>query len=146
MDTSYRFSSWFLVNWSRAGLVLAVFLLALLPFFWRGMSGAAFLAFLGLLIYIVHQYEEHATGAFKAYVNGELAKGRELLTDRSILWINIFCVWVVDLIVIYLAAYVRPALGLIAIYLTLFNGALHIGFALARRQYNPGLWTSLILF
>jgi len=146
MNTSFSFNPWFLTNWSRAGLVLAVVLLTLLPFLAQGMTLVAFLTFLQLPIYLFHQYEEHAKGAFKAYINRELGKGKEILTDQAIVWINIGGVWLIDLIALYLAQYINPSLGLIAIYLTVVNGVLHTLISIITRRYNPGLWTSLILF
>lgn len=142
----YRFTSWFVANWSRAGLPAAIILLALSPFLFAGMKLPLFLVWLQLPIYMVHQYEEHAHGAFQAYINRKLAGGKDALTTTAIFWINVLGVWALDLAVLYLAAGVGLWLGLIAIYLTLVNGLLHIGMALLTRQYNPGLWTSLVLF
>ncbi len=51
-----------------------------------------------------------------------------------------------DLAAIYLTRYRKPALGLAAPYLAIVNGLLHIGGALHGRRYNPGLWTSILLF
>lgn len=147
IDRSYRFAPWFLENWSRMAPPAALLLLALSPLLlYHGLSLALYLVFLQLPVYMLHQYEEHAHGAFRAYINQFVAGGRDALTNTAIFWINIGGVWVMDLIVLYLAVYITPALGLIAVYLTLLNGLLHIGMALGARRYNPGLWTSLVLF
>jgi hypothetical protein len=95
---------------------------------------------------MLHQYEEHAQGKFKDFINHMLGGGKEILGDQAIFWINILLVWVLDLCVLYIAYYVNLALGLIAAYLTVFNGLLHIVMAIALRRYNPGLWTSIVLF
>jgi hypothetical protein len=55
-------------------------------------------------------------------------------------------VWGIDLASLSLAVLVNPALGLIAAYLPLVNAIGHIAPAVKRRSYNPGLWTSLLLF
>lgn len=142
----YRFTAWFRTNWSRAGIPAAIILLALSPFLLRGLSLALFLVFLQLPVYMLHQYEEHGHGAFRAFVNHMMGKDRDILTDNAIFWINVLGVWVVDLFALYLAVYVNVSLGLFAIYLTLVNAALHIVMSLALRRYNPGLWTSIVLF
>ncbi len=142
----YSFPNWFLHNWSRAALPLGTILLLLAPFMRNGMSAPVFLTFLLLPLYMIHQYEEHAHGRFKDFVNAMLAHGQEKITDVPIFWVNIIGVWVIDLAVLYGAAYVRPALGLIAAYSTVVNGLLHVVMAIRQRRYNPGLWTSALLF
>lgn len=47
---------------------------------------------------------------------------------------------------LYLAAFVNPALALAAFYLPIVNALTHIREAVARREYNPGLCTSVVLF
>jgi hypothetical protein len=142
----YRFTAWFLANWSRAGLPAGAILLALSPLLFAWLPLPVFLIYFQLPIYMLHQYEEHAHGAFQAYINRELAGGKDALTLPAIFWINVLCVWALDLAVLYLAAGVSLWLGLIAIYLPLVNAVIHIVMALVKRQYNPGLWTSLVLF
>ncbi len=146
IDRSYRLAPWFLENWSRAGLPAGALLLAVSPFLYRGLTLPLFFVFLQLPMYMLHQYEEHARGAFRVFINHELGGDRDVLTNSAILWINVVGVWGVDLIVLYLAAYVSPALGLIAVYLTVLNAFLHLVMAIVMRRYNPGLWTSLVLF
>lgn len=146
-DQPYRFAPWFVANWSRMAPVAALLLLALTPFLlFHGLTLGLYLVFLLLPVYMVHQYEEHAHGAFRAFVNQHMGGGRDILTNLAILWINVGEVWFLYLVVLYLAVYVNPALGLIAAYLMLVNGLIHIGVALAMRRYNPGLWTSILLF
>ena len=146
IDRSYRFAPWFLENWSRAGLPAGMLLMAISPLLFRGLTLPLFLVFLQLPIYMLHQYEEHARGAFRAFINHEIGGDRDVLTNAAIFWINVPGLWIVDLAVLYLAVYVSPALGLIAVYLTALNGLLHLGMAIAMRRYNPGLWTSAVLF
>lgn len=142
----YHFTTWFLGNWSRVALPAAFILLALSQYVFARMTLALFLVWLQLPVYMLHQYEEHAHGAFQAYINQEMAGGRDALTLPAIFWINLLGVWVLDIAVFYLAADVSLWFGLVAIYLMLVNAVLHIVMALLRRQYNPGLWTSLVLF
>ena len=121
-------------------------LLLLSPLLLVKLSLGLFLVFLQLPIYMLHQYEEHSQGEFKAYVNKFIADGAEVLTDRDIFYINILLVWMLDVVVLYLANYINLAYGLIAVYLTVLNGIFHIGMGIMKREYNPGLWTSIFMF
>ncbi len=143
---SYNFPQWFLHQWSRAALPLAVILLLLSPFLVNTMSSAAFLAYLLLPLYMIHQYEEHAHGEFKNFVNRMLAHGQEKVTDVPIFWVNIGGVWIVFMLVLYGANYVHPALALITAYTTVVNGLSHLVIGIRQRRYNPGLATSVLLF
>jgi hypothetical protein len=136
---------WLVREWPYAAIFTAVFLLLLLPFV--GTQGLAFaLIYLQLPLYMIHQLEEHDRDRFRQFFNQVLAGGREGLTPMSVFIINSVGVWGIDLLAIYLAFYVNLAWGLIAIYLPLLNAVSHIGMALALRRYNPGLWTSILLF
>jgi hypothetical protein len=142
------FRTWFVrdTNWSRTALPLASGLLAVAPLVRRRLGRGPFLVYLQLPAYMLHQYEEHAHGAFKAYVQRVLAGPETSVTDGTIFWINIAGVWGVDLGALYLARFVNRAFGLIPPYLAVINGLTHTAMALKRREYNPGLWTSLALF
>lgn len=133
-------------HWPAAAIFCAVFLLAVLPVLALSASLALTLVFVQLPIYMLHQWEEHRGDLFRQYINRTIGGGREALTPAATFWINSLGVWGVDLLALYLAAFVRPGAGLVAAYLTLFNSLLHIGPALARREYNPGLLTALLLF
>lgn len=133
-------------QWPAASLFAAVFLLALLPLF-AGSAGAALaLVFVQLPIYLLHQWEEHTGDRFRRYVNRALGGGRELLPPGLTFSINCLGVWAVDLAALYLAWAVAPAAGLVAGYLALVNAVVHITQAVARREYNPGLVTAVVLF
>jgi hypothetical protein len=146
MNNTQGFFDWAVQNWARAALPVGVLLLLLSPFIKKGVSPEAFFAFLLLPIYMIHQYEEHAHGEFKAFVTGVVGGGREVLTDTAIFWINVLAVWVLGLIVVYLTVFVRGEFGLFAGYLTAFNGLLHGAAGVVLRRYNPGILTSLLFF
>lgn len=146
MTQPYRFSTWFLHTWPRTTLPIAAFLLLLCPVALAATGTLTFLIYLQSIVYIVHQYEEHAEGQFKKYANLMFGNGREVLGDVAIFWTNIGGVWCVDLAAFYAAYYFKPAAGLAAVYLSLVNGVIHIAGALRSRSYNPGLWTAIILF
>jgi len=146
MNDTYRFTSWFIQSWSRVGLPLSIGLLLLSPFLLKGIGVILFLVFLQLPVYMFHQYEEHAHGRFRDFVNQLIGGGKLILSDTAIFWINILLVWLLDLCILYIAVYLNSAFGLIAAYLTLVNGLSHVILALVQRRYNPGLWTSIVLF
>lgn len=133
-------------QWPYAALFAAGFLGALAPFVFRCAGLPLGLVYLQLPIYMLHQYEEHAGDRFRLWVNSHLGHGRELLTPIATFWINSLLVWLLDLVALYLAAFVDLSLGLIAIYLPLLNSLGHIVPAIATRKYNPGLATSILLF
>jgi hypothetical protein len=133
-------------QWPAATLFAGVFLL-LLAAAWGRVAGLALGAvFLQLPVYMLHQFEEHAGDRFRLYVNRTIGRGREALTPLATFWINSLGVWAVDLVALYLACFVDVGLGLIAVYLPLVNALGHIGPAAARREYNPGLFTAVLLF
>ena len=133
-------------QWPYAGLFTAIFLFALLPFIAGGAGGLLALVFVQLPIYMLHQWEEHAGDRFRLYANRVIGGGREALTPAATFWINSLGVWGLDLVALYLAWAIAPAAGLVAGYLALVNSLLHIGPAIARRDYNPGLVTATLLF
>jgi hypothetical protein len=133
-------------NWPAASLLAGCLLLLAAPA-WLHVAGLALtLVWVQLPIYMFHQWEEHAGDRFRRYVNRPIAGGHEALTPVATFWINVLGVWAVDLAALYLACFVHPSLGLVAIYLPLVNSLGHIGPAIARREYNPGLWTAVGLF
>ncbi len=133
-------------QWPAASLFTGCALLLLAPVWYTATGLALALVYLPLPVYMLHQWEEHDGDRFRGYVNRHIACGREALTPAATFWINALGVWGVDVLALYLAAFVRPSLGLIAVYLPLVNSLGHIAPALVRREYNPGLWTALVLF
>lgn len=145
--TADTFPAWFVqdIHWSRTGIPLAVALLLLAPFVRRAVGRAPFLVYLQWPVYLLHQYEEHAHGAFKREVNRVLPPSFGRLTDQTIFWVNVPMLWGVDVAATYLARFVSPGAGLVAPYLAVVNGLIHVGAAVRTRRYNPGLWTGLLL-
>jgi hypothetical protein len=52
----------------------------------------------------------------------------------------------VGLLSIYAATFLNIGWGLSVVYLVLVNALAHILAAVLWREYNPGLWTALVLF
>jgi hypothetical protein len=133
-------------QWPAATLFAGLFLLAILPVFAAATGIAVALVFVQLPIYMLHQWEEHAGDRFRLYVNRIIGGGRPVLTPGATFWINSLGVWAVNLVAVYLAWLIAPSAGVVAGYLSLINAAAHIVQAIARREYNPGLVTAIILF
>lgn len=137
---------WFDANWVYAGLVAAIFLLAVAPVLATALSLALFAVYLHLPVYMLHQVEEHVRDRFRRFFNRWIGHGTEVLTPGAVVFINVPGVWGVTLVSLYLAAFVEIGLGLIATWLVLVNALTHVGAAIAFRRYNPGLATAVLLF
>jgi Protein of unknown function with HXXEE motif len=137
---------WFYRNWMYAGLVVAAFLLILLPLLAADWSAALVATFIQLPAYLLHQVEEHAGDRFRRFINSRVAHAANALTTAAVVVINVPLVWGVDLAALYLARTVAIGWGLIAIYLTLVNAIVHIVAGVALRGYNPGLATAVLIF
>jgi hypothetical protein len=126
MERDDRPLGWLLRQWQYAGFLTGIVLLLLLPL-WASETGLVLaLIYLQLPLYMLHQLEEHAGDWFRRFVNDRMAGGRDALTPRATLVIN-----VVDLI---------------ALYLSVVNAIVHLVATVALRAYNPGLWTAILLF
>ena len=146
MAEKIGYYEWFIQNWAKFSLPLAIILFLISPFVYKGIGLAPFLVYLTLPFYMLHQYEEHAGGQFKAFVTKTVGKGREVLSDRTIFRVNVLFVWLGTIVVLYLCVYASIIWGLFAGYLMAFNGIVHIVTSIRMRKYNPGLWTSLFIF
>ncbi|HWB07606.1 MAG TPA: HXXEE domain-containing protein [Pirellulales bacterium] len=133
-------------QWPYASLFAAGFLSLVAPLVFRYAGVPLALVYLQLPIYMLHQYEEHAGDRFRKWVNDMVGHGREVLTPIATFWINSLLVWLLDLVVLYLACFVNLSLGLIAIYMSTVNAFGHIVPAVLKRQYNPGLLTGVFVF
>jgi len=145
---SGRTLNWLVVKWQwpYASLFTAGFLALLAPIVFHFAGIPIGLIFLQLPIYMLHQYEEHDRDRFRLWVNNMIGGGRDVLTPIATFWINSLLVWGLDLVALYLACFVDLKLGLIAIYLPMLNAFGHIIPAIIKRQYNPGLLTSVTVF
>jgi len=127
-------------------LPFAVLALCSLPVFSTAGNAPLILLYTLLPVYMIHQYEEHAHGRFVEFFNSTMGRGHEVLTKASAFWINILEVRVLFLVSFYLAKYVAVGIAFVPIYLTIFNGFTHVISSVALRRYNPGLYTSVLLF
>lgn len=132
-------------QWPAAALFAAAFLLLVTPVI-AGVAGLGLaLVFVQLPLYMVHQFEEHSGDRFRSYINRVIGGGREVLTPAATFWINFLGVWSVDLASVYLAWLMVPSAGLVAGYLAVVNAVVHVVQAIARREYQPGLVTAVLL-
>lgn len=148
MALLHRCWHWLVTDWQwpSASLFAAVGLLTLAPLWFAASGLLVGCVYLQLPIYLLHQWEEHRGDRFRLYINRVIGGGCEALTPAATFWINALGVWLVDVVALYLAVFVDPSLGLMAIYLPLLNSLGHVAPAVIRRKYNPGLWTTLALF
>jgi len=137
---------WLERNWMYAGAVCGVLLIALGPVLAAPLGPALLAVYAQLPAYMIHQVEEHHRDRFRLWFNATIGGGREALTPFAVLVINLAGVWAVDVAALYLARFVAPGLGLIAVYLTLVNAVVHVAGGVVQRRYNPGLVTAVVLF
>jgi hypothetical protein len=142
----YQLGAWIVENWSRMSLPFAVLMLCSLPVFLTAGNGSLILLYTWIPVYMIHQYEEHAHRRFVEFYNSTMGRGYDVLTRASAFWINILEVWLAFLVSFYLAKYVALGIAFVPIYLTNINGCTHVVASIALRRYNPGLYTSLLLF
>jgi Protein of unknown function with HXXEE motif len=146
MDDRYSLGSWIVENWSRMALPFAVLILCSLPIFLTANNVSLILLYTLLPVYMIHQYEEHAHGRFVEFFNSTIGRGQKVLTRMSAFWLNILEVWLLFLVSFYLAKYIAVGFAFVPIYTVLVNGLTHVIASLALRRYNPGLYTTLLLF
>jgi len=131
-------------NWVYGGFLAGLLLLFISPVLVRSWSGPLVATFLCLPAYMIHQYEEHDNDRFRLYVNQKI--GRDALSPLAVFVINVPGVWGIVGLSQVLAATMRVGFGLIAMYLIVLNGAIHVIQAVLAREYNPGLGTAVALF
>ena len=128
-------------NWAKAAPILGI-ASAILLFVFTHSSQPIFWALVNIPLYFFHQTEEHLwPGGFKRYVNtvvNKLPEGEEKLTDIKVFWINILLVWVAFLIFGALS-FKDIRFGLLLIVFSIINCLTHVGMALRKKEWNPGL-------
>jgi hypothetical protein len=135
-----------IANWVYGGFLAGLLLLLLAPVLVHSWPVSLVAAFLCLPVYMVHQYEEHDNDRFRLFVNQKIGNRRVGLSPLAVFVINVPGVWGVIGISLALAATVSAGFGLVAVYLVLLNGAIHVVQAVISRGYNPGLGTAIVLF
>jgi hypothetical protein len=102
-----------------------------------------------LIIYMVHQTEEHLwPGGFRQFANARIFRSGNddwPVTEGGVALVNVGYVW---LPILLAAVFPGPLrwLGLAWVGGTLVNAFTHIIGAIRLRGYNPGLVTSIVLF
>ncbi|HEY1804212.1 MAG TPA: HXXEE domain-containing protein [Terracidiphilus sp.] len=132
-------------SWVYGGFLAGLLMLLLTPLFVHGWPQALVATYLCLPIYMLHQYEEHDNDRFWEFVNS-MGNGRLYLSHLAVFIINVPGVWGVIAVSLWLAIRLNPGFGLIAAWLIVVNGAIHVAHALIFRRYNPGLGTAIALF
>jgi len=135
-----------IMHWVYGGALAGILLLIMFPLLTSSWSVPLTLTFFHLPMYMLHQYEEHDKDRFRIFFNETIGGGKEVLSPLAVFIINVPGVWGVIAIATYLVANINIGLGLIAVYLAVINGLVHIGHALLFKRYNPGLVTGATLF
>jgi uncharacterized protein with HXXEE motif len=135
-----------IANWVYGGFLAGLLLLLLTPVLVHSWRASLVATFLCLPIYMLHQYEEHDNDRFRLFVNRNIGNGRVGLSPLAVFVINVPGVWGLVGMSLALAATVSVGFGLVAVYLVLLNGTIHVAQAVISRGYNPGLGTAITLF
>jgi hypothetical protein len=135
-----------IANWVYGGFLAGLLVLLLTPVLVPSWPATLVATFLCLPVYMVHQYEEHDNDRFRLFVNQKIGKGRAGLSPLAVFVINVPGVWGVVGISVALAATANVGFGLVAVYLILLNGMIHVVQAVISRGYNPGLGTAITFF
>ena len=131
-------------DWVYGGFLAGLLLLSLAPLIGADVSPAETSVYLLLPIYMLHQFEEHAGDRFRRSINSLF--GYEALTPLAVFIINVPGVWGVIAASLLLERFASPGWALMAVYLVLVNGIVHLVHGLHMRAYNPGLATGAALF
>ena len=132
-------------NWVYGGALAGLVLLALVPLLWGVWPMPELAVFVGLPLYMLHQFEEHDDNRFGRFVTAHIGKGREVLGPGAIFVINIGLVWAWIVLVLYLTRFVAVGLGMLAVAPVFINALVHMAQAARMRMYNPGLVTAVVL-
>lgn len=133
-------------NWVYGGAMAAVLMIAVAPLLTAGLGDAGRLVYCALVVYMLHQYEEHDADRFRRFVNATVAKGRAGLSEADVFMVNIVGVWGGLAGVLWLTARADAGWAVIAGWLLLINAVIHIAQGIVMRRPNPGLWTAILLF
>lgn len=142
--------SYIATSWQKSLPCLAVLgLVAWIALFRNHPWGEQALFAALLVLYLVHQIEEHLwPGGFRQFANAHVFKsGRDdwPVGTGGVALVNIAFVWLPVGLAVLFPATLRWV-GLCWVGLTLINGLSHGVTTVRLRIYNPGLVTSIVLF
>ena len=137
-------------DWQKALPILIVIGLVLWLMFFRATPTAEQALFAALLIiYMIHQIEEHLWPVgFRQFANAHVFKSGNddwPVTEGGVALVNVGYVWLPLLLAALFPGPLRWV-GLGWVGLTLINALTHIVTSIRFRVYNPGLITSILLF
>ena len=155
-----KFNLW--IDWPYFALFGSILTLGIcgITFGIETLTNLKSLMLLQLVIYGIHQFEEHSydyygrTNAFIHFVNHDvlglpynLQCNEYYMTQRHAFIINIIYIWImIPICILFSTSYPKKSLNIISIGTILINGIAHCIFAIIKQSYNPGLITSIILF
>jgi len=147
--TIIEYYKWLKKEWAKVGLILSIFLFAILFVIVRQYDFVIFVLLLHTPLYMLHQTEEYVfPGGFTEFFTTKifnLKKEDTPLNEDFIFFVNISLIWIV-LPVFALLSTINYQYGLWIPYFSLFAGVAHMALAIkAKKMYNPGLAVSLFL-
>lgn len=147
--TIAEYYRWFHREWMRAGLVVAVILFIYLTVLVAPDNLALYAMLLCAPLYMFHETEEYMfPGGFAQFLNQHIYHQdpeHGMLDETGIFWINMVIIWVL-LTVAGLLAVVDLRWAAWIPYFFLFQALVHVLLGIrAKRWYNPGLATALLL-
>lgn len=137
---------WLYKYWSHVSFFAAVFITIPFIAFIQKIDLVLLLIWLQTPIYMLHQFEEHGTGTFKKWINNVIlkSKGKEILTDVHMFWINVPLTWILFPLFASLSG-INLVYGIWITIVSIGNSILHICATVIQRKYNPGFFASLFL-
>ena len=137
---------WLIKYWSHVSFFAAIFITIPFLVFFQKIDLVLLLIWLQVPIYMLHQFEEHGTGTFKKWINNDIlkSKGKEILTDVHLFWINVPLTWILFPLFTSLSS-INLVYGIWIAILSIGNSVLHVGATIIQRKYNPGFFASLFL-
>lgn len=140
--------NWLYKNWAKICIILSIIVTLVILLVIKTNDVILFLIWIQISIYLLHQFEEHAwPGGFRKYVNINIFKVESAeypLNDKNVFWINIPVIWILMPVFASLS-YLNLFFGLWIPYFAVLNSLTHVIGAIVKREYNPGLFVSLIL-
>ena len=140
--------NWFIKNWTKSTLFLAIYLTILLVLFVMKQNFALFLVWIQTPVYFLHQFEEYILpGGFMAFFNTKMlgSKKPDFPLDETVsFWINGSVIFIAFPISAILATLFGLSFGIWVAYFSVVNAVSHVAMFFVHR-YNPGFWVSLLV-
>lgn len=133
-------------NWPQGAGFAGLAIIAMVPIARDYYPPWLFATLIQLPLYMLHQYEEWDDNRFGKFIDENIAHVQGALSKEFVFFVNVFVVWGAIIGSAFASLYFHKGFALVAGYLTLINGGLHLLGTIAMRKYNPGVITGVTLF